>query len=84
MLSAVSLQNIELKWYSEVNKFWQKSHEKDKAPLNFILIGTKSDARKDEAYIAKLKSEGKEIVPTEKVLLFLLFLLLYLGSRNGR
>lgn len=65
-----------MKWYSEVNKFWQKSHEKDKTPLNFILIGTKLDARNDAAYVAKLSSEGKEIVTTEKVF-FLLFYFYY-------
>jgi len=53
-----SLENIVEKWLPEVRHFCPK------API--VLVGCKSDIRKDKAVLAKLAAEGLAPVPTQE------------------
>mmetsp|Transcript_8245 Transcript_8245/g.13472 ORF Transcript_8245/g.13472 Transcript_8245/m.13472 type:complete len:205 (+) Transcript_8245:79-693(+) len=54
-----SLTNIETKWYPEIN------HHIPSALI--MLVGTKCDLKNDPDNLAKLKEQGKEPVPIEKI-----------------
>jgi len=58
LVNPVSFENVSAKWYPEVMHFCPEVPQ--------ILVGTKLDARGDQAFIEKLKSQGQKPVTTEQ------------------
>jgi len=58
LVNPVSFENVSAKWYPEVMHFCPEVPQ--------ILVGTKLDARSDQALLEKLKSQGQKPVTTEQ------------------
>eukprot|EP00005_Dracoamoeba_jomungandri_P005168 CAMPEP_0174261392 /NCGR_PEP_ID=MMETSP0439-20130205/11401_1 /TAXON_ID=0 /ORGANISM="Stereomyxa ramosa, Strain Chinc5" /LENGTH=194 /DNA_ID=CAMNT_0015345857 /DNA_START=73 /DNA_END=657 /DNA_ORIENTATION=+ len=58
VVNPVSLENVTSKWYPEI------SHFSPNVPI--ILVGTKSDLRKDNKTMEKLRAQGQEPVSPEQ------------------
>jgi len=58
LVSPVSYENVTTKWYPEVVHFCPDVPQ--------ILVGTKSDLRKDESSISQLQEQGLEVITPEK------------------
>ncbi|KAK8807842.1 hypothetical protein WA158_007371 [Blastocystis sp. Blastoise] len=62
VVNPTSFENIEKKWYPEINQYWT---EKDK-PVPCILVGTKTDLRTDQNNIKTLAKMNQEPITTEQ------------------
>jgi len=58
LVNPVSFENVSAKWYPEVMHFCPEVPQ--------ILVGTKLDARSDQALLEKLKNQGQKPVTTEQ------------------
>jgi len=58
LVNPVSFENVSAKWYPEVMHFCPEVPQ--------ILVGTKLDARNDQATIERLKNQGQKPVSTEQ------------------
>jgi len=58
LVNPVSFENVSAKWYPEVMHFCPEVPQ--------ILVGTKLDARSDQALLEKLKSQGQKPVTNEQ------------------
>jgi len=54
LVNPVSFENVSAKWYPEVMHFCPEVPQ--------ILVGTKLDARNDQAIVEKLRSQGQKPV----------------------
>jgi len=58
LVNPVSFENVSAKWYPEVMHFCPEVPQ--------ILVGTKLDARNDQAIVEKLRSQGQKPVSVEQ------------------
>jgi len=58
VISPVSFENVSAKWYPELMHFCPDTP--------FILVGTKSDMKNDQAEINKLREQGQSAITTEQ------------------